>query len=127
MPASYLLLRDSAAPHSRTIAAFTSLTLAISLWHIHFSRYGIRVIMMPLILCGAIGLFWLGGHATTRRRRLLAYVISGVLVGLTPWTHPAGRFVPFILIFYVLWMLWRRPSTRRWGVDSLVGGLVIAG
>ena len=83
--------------------------------------------MMPLILCGAMGLFWLGGHATTRNRRLIAYVLSGVLVGLTPWTHPGGRLVPFILIFYVGWMLWRQPSTRGWRIDSLVGGLAITG
>jgi 4-amino-4-deoxy-L-arabinose transferase-like glycosyltransferase len=127
IPACYLLLRGLLRRNSRTIAAFTSLTLAISLWHIHFSRYGIRVIMMPLILSGAMGLFWLGGHAATRRWRLTAYVGSGILVGLTPWTHPSGRLVPFILLFYVGWMLWRRPSIRSWKPDGIVSGLVITG
>ncbi len=127
IPAAYLLLRGLLRRNSRYIAAFTSLTLAISLWHIHFSRYGIRVIMMPLILSGAMGLFWLGGHAATRRWRLISYVGSGILVGLTPWTHPSGRLVPFILLFYVGWMLWRQPSTRSWKPDGIVGGLAITG
>ena len=64
------------------------------------------------------------GWAATRQHdavRLIAYLLSGVLVGLTPWTHPGGRLVPFILIFYVGWLLWRQPSTRGWKIDGVVG------
>ncbi len=60
IPATYLLLRRLLQQHSQKIATFTSLTLALSLWHIHFSHYGIRVIMMPPLLCAIFGLYWLG-------------------------------------------------------------------
>ncbi|MFN8468451.1 MAG: hypothetical protein U0X20_23035, partial [Caldilineaceae bacterium] len=33
----------------RWLAAMTALALAVSYWHIHFSHYGIRVILMPLL------------------------------------------------------------------------------
>ena len=127
IPATYLLLRGLIRRNSRYVAAFTALVLAINFWHIQFSRFGIRVIMMPLLLSATFGLFWLGGHAGTRRRRLLAYMVAGLLVGLTPWTHPTGRFVPFVLIFYVGWLLWRKPALRVWRLDSLVGGLLVTG
>lgn len=127
IPVTYVTLRMMLRQDRCYVAAFTALVLAISLWHVQFSRYGIRVITMPLILSGAFGLFWLGGHATTRTRRTLAYVLSGVLVGITPWTHPTGRFVPFILLFYVAWLMLRVPAERRWGRDSLPLGLLITG
>ncbi|MEZ4557664.1 MAG: phospholipid carrier-dependent glycosyltransferase [Caldilineaceae bacterium] len=127
VPATYVTLRMMLRQDRRGVAAFTALVLAVSLWHVQFSRYGIRVITMPLILCGVFGLFWLGGHASTRTKRTLAYVLSGVLVGITPWTHPTGRFVPFILLFYVVWLMLRVPAERRWGRDSLAAGLLITG
>ncbi|MCB0161587.1 MAG: phospholipid carrier-dependent glycosyltransferase, partial [Caldilineaceae bacterium] len=88
VPVTYVTLRMMLRQDRRSVAAFTALVLAVSLWHVQFSRYGIRVITMPLILCGVFGLFWLGGHASTRTRRTVAYVLSGVLMGITPWTHP---------------------------------------
>ncbi len=117
-----LLRRDSFR-----VALFTSLTLAITLWPIHFSRFGIRVIMMPVLFSAAFGFFWLGGHAATRRRRLWAYAASGLFLGLTPWTHPTGRLAPLVLIVYVGWLLWRKADERRWGWGSLMGGLTLSG
>src|SRR5262245_28832555 len=95
--ATYLLLRQLLRRDSQLIAVFTSLTLAVSLWHIHFSHYGIRVITMPLLFCVLFGSYWLGLFGRTRPRRLLAFVVSGLLTGLSVWTNPTGRFVPFVL------------------------------
>ncbi len=94
VPLAYVLLRVILRRDSRRIALFTSLTLAISLWHIHFSHYGIRVIMMPVIFSLAFGAYWLGHHAETSRRRIAAYAASGLLIGLSVWTHPTGRLAP---------------------------------
>jgi 4-amino-4-deoxy-L-arabinose transferase-like glycosyltransferase len=111
----------------RWLAAMTALALAVSYWHIHFSHYGIRVILMPLLLCGVFGLFWLGMHATTARTRLLAVLGSGALAGLSVWTNPTGRFTPFVAAAYVLWLLWRYPARRRLRIDSPLGGLLMFG
>ncbi|NJN82414.1 MAG: hypothetical protein HC802_09160 [Caldilineaceae bacterium] len=83
--------------------------------------------MMPVILCAIIGAFWLGNHAQTRNRRLAAYLVSGVLTGLAVWTHPAGRFVPFILVPYVLWLTWQRPRGHRFVLDAPLVGLMLCG
>ena len=126
VPVTYLLVRRLMRSNSRAVATGTALALAISLWHIHFSRYGIRVISMPLVFSGAFGLAWLGAFATTRRTRVLAYVGSGILLGISVWTHPTGRLAPFVLIGFTLWLLWQFPARRRWGWDTPIGGLLIS-
>ncbi len=106
------LLRNTAQQNSRRVAAFTSLALAISFWHLHFSHYGIRVILMPVLFSGVCGFFWLGW----RKGSLWAFALSGVLAGLSVWANPTGRLIPFVLIGYSLWQLWvagRRAVVRR--------------
>jgi hypothetical protein len=127
IPVTYILVRGLIHKNSRAIAAGTALTLAISIWHIHFSRYGIRVISMPIIFSGAFGLAWLGAFASTRRTQILAYIGSGLLTGLSVWTHPTGRLAPFVLLGFTLWLLWRYPERRRWRWNTPLGGLIITG
>ncbi|MFN8495980.1 MAG: hypothetical protein U0350_50780 [Caldilineaceae bacterium] len=191
IPTTYLLLRRLLHQHSQKIAAFTSLTLAISLWHIHFSHYGIRVILMPPLLCAIFGLYWVGmeqgqgarskeqgarsreqgargeGQGAGSREqgargegqgagskeqgarskeqgarskgqgarfriphsafRILALLGSGILTGVSVWTHPTGRFVPFVLILYTLWLWGRYPQRRGWTSDNPLEGLVLTG
>ncbi len=112
IPAAYWLLRTMLQRQSRAVALYTALALAVSFWHLHFSHYGIRVILMPLLMSGLIGSYWLALHAPVRRTRWLALVAAGLLTGLAPWTHPAGRFVPFILIGYSGWLLWRQRAAK---------------
>lgn len=125
--ATYWLLRTLLRKNAREVALFTSLTLAFSFWHLHFSHYGIRVIMMPLILSLLFGCFWLALHAERTGTRRWALLASGLLTGLTVWTHPSGRFVPFILLAYTGWLLWRYPQRRRLTLASPFGVLVITG
>ncbi len=114
VPATYLLLRRLLRRESQTVALFTALTLAVSFWHLHFSHYGIRVITMPLLLSGLFGAFWLSHHSQRPRTIWLATLVTGLLTGLSVWTHPSGRFTPFVLLGYTLWLLWRYPTRRRW-------------
>ena len=111
IPITYLMLRYMLQRQSRLIAAITSTALAISLWHIHFSHYGIRVIMMPVLLSGIFSFFWMGTHASSRGRFFVGYGLSGVLAGFSVWTHPTGRLVPIILVFYTLWVVWNRAES----------------
>jgi hypothetical protein len=124
---SYVFLRRMIRRESFLVALFTSLVFAVTLWPVHFSHYAIRVNMMPALFTLTFGLFWLGGHAPTRNRRLLAYVAAGFMLGLTPWSNPTGRLAPIVLLLYVLWLLLREPAHRRWAWDSLLGGLFITG
>ncbi len=124
IPAAYWLLRTLLQRRSRLVALFTSLALAVSFWHLHFSHYGIRVILMPLLLSGLFGSYWLALQGQRASSRWIALIFAGLLTGLAPWTHPAGRFVPFILIGYTGWLLWRNPlpaspASRGGAIDPL--------
>ena len=67
VPAMYLLGAPGCSGGTASwLAAFTALALGSVYWHIHFSHYGIRVILMPLLLCGVFGFFWLGMHGRER-------------------------------------------------------------
>lgn len=125
--ALYLLVRRLFVRNGRWLAALSALALAVSYWHIHFSHYGIRVILMPLLLCAVFGLFWEGMHGSSHRIRLLAVLASGALAGVSVWTNPTGRFTPFVVGAYVLWLLWRYPQRRKLHLDSPLGGLLIFG
>ncbi len=127
IPVTYLLMRGTLARSNRSVAVATTLVLAISLWHFHFSRYGIRVISMPVIFSGAFGLAWLGAFAASSRTRILAYIGCGLLTGLSVWTHPTGRFAPFVLILFTVYLLWRFPAWRSLRLDRPLGGLFLAG
>lgn len=127
IPATYVLLRTMLRKNSRYVAAFTALALAVSFWHIHFSHYGIRVILTPVLYSAIFGLFWWGTRTDGGKKRALAYIASGMLTGLAVWTHPSGRFVPFALVLYTLWLLIRYPEKRRLSKDSPITGLMLSG
>lgn len=118
IPAAYALLRSLLTQDSRCVAAFTSLAVATSFWHLHFSHYGIRVILMPLLFSGVCGLFWLG----RQRGGGALFLASGVVLGLSVWTHPTGRLMPVVLAGYTAWELATRPERAR----GLLAGLALA-
>ena len=78
-----------------TVAAspYSGLTLAISLWHIHFQPLRHHVIMMPVIFSLAFSACWLGimqKHRASARRLCRQRPV----IGLSVWTHPTGRLRP---------------------------------
>ncbi len=125
--ATYLLLRAILRRNSRLMASFGALALAISYWHIHFSHYGIRVIMMPVIFSALFGMYWAATHAAGRRRRVLWALAAGVVLGLSVYANPTGRLAPFVLAAWTIVLLIRHPQERRLRVDSALGLLLVAG
>lgn len=124
---AYLLFRTMLRHDSRLIATLAAAALAISYWHIHFSHFGIRVITMPVIFSALIGVFWSAAHAPTRGRRLLYYVLAGVVLGASVWSNPTGRLAPIILIAWTAILLWREPAQRTLRIDAPLVGLLITG
>jgi len=51
VPAAYLLVRRLPFPRPRLLGLLTASLLAMSLYHLVFSRYGIRSITIPLFEC----------------------------------------------------------------------------
>lgn len=66
--------------------------------------------------------------------KLLAYLVSGLLTGLSVYIHPTGRLVPFVLIGYTIWLLWQRTQRKgeeqrlthqpTWALNPVIGLLL---
>ena len=119
IPLAYLFVRSLPLRQRRWVAGLTALILALSYWHIHFSRYGIRAITLPPLEVLTF-LFFLQG---IRKRSLLLFGLSGLWLGLTAYAHPASRLMPVILTLFVLYMAYH----DRAGARTFVMGWAIAG
>jgi 4-amino-4-deoxy-L-arabinose transferase-like glycosyltransferase len=95
IPALYAAVREMARLDERLPAATALLSataLAILRWHVLFSRVGIEPILVPLFLALMLLFFWRG----LRTDRLVAWILLGLLSGLSMYTYPAGRLLPFV-------------------------------
>ena len=84
------------------IAAISSFLLAISFWHVNFSRIGFGAILTPLFLVWGFYFFWCGLSSS----RLRNFIISGVFWGLGFYTYIPFRVMPLVLIL-ALAAYWR--------------------
>ena len=83
---------------------------AITLWPVHLSRIGLRVILLAPLLALT---FWLGTLAYRRRKSGL-WFLSGLLYGLTFYSYLAARFTPVLLIIIALFLLFSGRKRNLW-------------
>jgi 4-amino-4-deoxy-L-arabinose transferase-like glycosyltransferase len=116
------------APVMVLTAAFT----ALSYWHLHFSRFGIRAALFPLVVTLVLGL-WLrrtrpdaAGLAPARRDKVELGLLA-LLLGLAAYTHPAGRALALVPAVDAGWRAWRgdRQPLKVLGV-AVAGAFVVA-
>lgn len=98
--------------HSKGTAGRAALFLAISTWHLFYSRYGLRVILATMLTLLALWWYWRGlirpGPGRTR-----AYVLAGVCTSLAVYTYLSSRLLPLLLIaLTLLAIMTNRPRAR---------------
>ena len=71
----YLLVRQL---FNWQIASLSSFYLAISFWHVNFSRIGFRGILVPFLMVFAFYFLWRG----IKTIKLWPYLVSGIFFGL---------------------------------------------
>ncbi len=81
---------------------------AITLWPVHLSRIGLRVILLAPLLTMTL---WLGTKAFREGRRSL-WFLGGLLYGLTFYSYLAIRFTPVLLIILFFYVLLRDHERR---------------
>ncbi len=74
------------------VAALASYFLAISFWHVNFSRIGFRAILLPLILAWGWYFLW----RSLETRKWYDIIIAGLLLGLGWYTYIPFRVMPLI-------------------------------
>ena len=103
------------------LAGLAALCLALSYWHLHFSRYGIRSILIPFWGLPTLASLWLG----LRRRGVAWFGVCGLGLAAMIWTHPVGRLMPFAVVIVILYAAWiDRQRAWHYVIGLLVGGLV---
>jgi 4-amino-4-deoxy-L-arabinose transferase-like glycosyltransferase len=125
VPLLYLLTKEifrsergeRAASHMGLMSA---LWLALSYWHLNYSRLGMEPITLPLMITATAFLFW----RARRTGRVLFYALCGLMLGLTMYTYRASRLVPFVFLLYVCCCL---LLTRRLDRRLLLNWVVLFG
>lgn len=117
---TYLLGRRLLGPWPGCAAA---LLLALSPWHVAFSRIGFRGILLPTLAAAAAWAAAAAAGMGEGERRPRRWVVAAVLLGLTIYTYSTAKlFVPLFLVLLV-WVfrdeIRRRPAAAA-GVLALV-------
>jgi 4-amino-4-deoxy-L-arabinose transferase-like glycosyltransferase len=118
VPLAYTMARRLFGP---TIGMLAALFLAISPWHIHLSRLGVRPVALPLLEALAFFLLW----KAYQSGRLLWWFLSGVVFGATLYTYMPARLLLGLVLLPMGVTIWRRQGGwRRWLLGPVV--LVVA-
>ena len=95
VPLLYLLVREMLS--SRAVAFLASAFLAISFWHINYSRLGWEIILAPLFVMLTLYFLWRG--LTTNRWR--EFLWAGLALGTSLYTYQALRFLVILVVAYL--------------------------
>jgi len=135
VPATYLVADTLFAKedgHLRDYGGLLSaLMLAVSFWHQHWSRYGVRAILVPLftaLTLWALARTLIAQEPVPRRRLAL---LTGLLLGLSVYTYQSARVLPVLVVaaYAVTVTLTGTWTKRMWanlGVIVIVCTLVFA-
>ena len=119
VPLTYLMVRTWFNHRTALLSAFI---ISITLWHIHLSRVAFRAVMLPLAI--AASLWWAGRAFNTGQKR--AWLLTGILYGVTYYTYLAVRFTPIALLGFVIYLLIAGHGDRLWpgSIYFAVGTLI---
>ncbi|MBC7074455.1 glycosyltransferase family 39 protein, partial [Candidatus Parcubacteria bacterium] len=99
------------------LALFSSFLLAISFWHVNFSRIGFRVITWPLISSFAF-YFLIEGLKTLKTK---FFILAGIFFGLGFYTYTSFRLSVFVLPFllFPFWQKYKKLNLTKKAFFSL--------
>jgi 4-amino-4-deoxy-L-arabinose transferase-like glycosyltransferase len=97
IPAVYLvaeeLFADGEGLLSRLGGPAATLVMAVSYWHLDWSRYGVRAILVPLFAAVTCFLLWRG----LRTQNRWVFATCGAALGLSIYTYQAARLLPLVV------------------------------
>jgi 4-amino-4-deoxy-L-arabinose transferase-like glycosyltransferase len=109
IPVAYLTFR---VMFERPLAAFGALLLALSLWHLHYSRIAFMVISAPLIELLTLLFLFLG----MKTGRWLPYALAGLAFGAGIYTYNAYPIfaLPLAVLLVAAGLTKRGPELRAY-------------
>lgn len=102
------------------VASFGSLFLALSHWHLIFSRIGFRAIMAPFFVTWAVYFFLVAVRSHKFRYALL----SGISLGLGAYSYIAYRIMPLVFLPLLL-QFWRRRGFQHLALGVALSAVIV--
>ena len=101
---------------NKQIALFVAFTLAVSPWHIHYTRTTFAAMLLPMLVA-------LGSASVLKARKDSKYLaIAGIAFGLSLFTYMSARgFVP-LFVFGLLIVYW--SDLRRYHRQIAIGAVI---
>ncbi|TSC75707.1 MAG: hypothetical protein G01um101430_201 [Parcubacteria group bacterium Gr01-1014_30] len=113
----YLLAKELF--RNEAISLLASFFLAISFWHVNFSRIGFRAILLPLVLTFAFYFFF----RALRTKNSLDFILTGLIFGLGFYTYISFRLA--VLVFGFVLLLWMFVAKRENWLKRYLGGTAL--
>ncbi len=119
---TYLLAKQlfkNVYKHYEAIALLSSFFIAISFWHVNFSRIGFRAIMVPFFIVYSV-YFALRGFETPEGKpsasygagkKIYNFILSGIFAGLGFYTYISYRFI--VLLFFIIFLFYFLKSKKE--------------
>ncbi|MCC7018364.1 MAG: hypothetical protein IT332_01330 [Ardenticatenales bacterium] len=105
---AYGLARGLPTARPRLAAAATAVLMAVSVWPLHFSRIGIRGILMPLLGGAFAWALWraastgsVSESAGGRPHPWPRFALAGAILGAALYAHPAARLMPLVPVLFL--------------------------
>lgn len=127
VPAVYLvaetIFASEEAPLRRWSGLLAALMMALSYWHLNWSRYGVRAILVPLFAALTFYFLWRG----LRERRRWPFLACGVVLGASAYTYQAARLLPVLIVVAFAAFAWHRGrmTQRDWTDLVIVAGVAL--
>lgn len=126
VPVTYLaaseLFADETGALARWGALLAALALALSRWHLAWSRLGMRAILVPFFAALVVWLLWRG----LRTGSVWAFLGCGLSLGLSLHTYQAARALPLLVLLGVGYWSWAHRRLTRRDVLNLALLVVVA-
>ena len=103
------LFQGSEGPLRNWAPPLASLVMALSYWHLNWSRIGLRAILVPLFSAATMASLWRGLRGGRRRD----FTISGIWLGLSLYTYQAARLLPLLVVVSLLVQASRQGKLAR--------------
>jgi 4-amino-4-deoxy-L-arabinose transferase-like glycosyltransferase len=121
IPAIYWLSREILTQEEDEVREYGSLlaalTMALSYWHLTWSRFGVRAILVPLFASLAFYYLWRG----LRTQKRSAFMICGILLGASLYTYQVARLLPpLVLLGFAYVAISRRAFSRQDAINVVL-------
>jgi 4-amino-4-deoxy-L-arabinose transferase-like glycosyltransferase len=115
VPLTYLFGRRL---FNSSVGLLTAFFIAVSPWHLHLSRLGLRPVILPMVEALAFYCLW----RAYQTGRLAWWAVSGVALGATLYTYMPARMLLGIIVLPIGATIARRSGNWR---QQLLGPLLL--